>query len=209
VALSFGPGVRWPPVKSALTPPEPRPSDLRDVLSRITDVIAAHGDNTGVKHVILSTCKQPHPSKKSRSSSSDVNRLNWNNFGGFLSRSFLSSAAMTSPVQTSGAGAGSAPGPSSHNRQDTPVTTEETPLLAGSSSSSSSSVRPVSQKDSNSRHVESTQSKVHIPLARGIAIGLSLWLLIFLTGMRFHIKHVPWWTNASILTCSQHVICLA
>jgi hypothetical protein len=207
VALNFGPGVRWPPVKSALTPPEPRPSDLRHVLSRSTNVIAAHGDNTGVKHVIPSTCKQPHASKKSRSSSSDVNRLNWNIFGGFLSRSFLSSVAMTSPVQTSGAG--SAPGPSSHNRQDTPVTTEETPLLAGSSSSSSSSVCPVSQKDSNSRHVESTQSKVHIPLARGIAIGLSLWLLIFLTGMKFHIKHVPLRTNASILTCSQHVICLA
>ncbi|KAM0200184.1 hypothetical protein ACHAPA_008004 [Fusarium lateritium] len=86
---------------------------------------------------------------------------------------------MTSPAQTSGAG--SALGPSSHVRQDAPVTTEETPLLAGSRSSSSSSVRSVAQKDSNSRHVEGTQSKVHIPLARGIAIGLSLWLLIFLT----------------------------
>lgn len=90
---------------------------------------------------------------------------------------------MTSPVQTSGAG--SAPGPSSHNRQDTPVATEETPLLARSSSNSSSSVRLVAQKDSNSRYVESTQSKIYIPLARGIAIGLSLWLLIFLTGMTF------------------------
>ncbi|KAL5584894.1 hypothetical protein FOVSG1_014283 [Fusarium oxysporum f. sp. vasinfectum] len=88
---------------------------------------------------------------------------------------------MHSPAQTSGSGS-AAPGPSSNPRDDTPFTSEETPLLAGSisSSRSSSAVRLSTQKDSNPRHVE-TQSKVHIPLARGIAIGVSLWLLIFLT----------------------------
>ncbi|KAF5630619.1 vacuolar basic amino acid transporter 1 [Fusarium tjaetaba] len=84
---------------------------------------------------------------------------------------------MNSPPQTSGSGS-AASGPSSDPRDDTPFTSEETPLLAGSSSSSA--VRLGTQKDSNSRHVE-TQSKVHIPLARAIAIGVSLWLLIFLT----------------------------
>ncbi|QPC68580.1 hypothetical protein HYE67_010811 [Fusarium culmorum] len=87
---------------------------------------------------------------------------------------------MTSPTQSSGPGSGSAtPGPSSNVRNEAPTTTEETPLLGGSSSSSS--IRSGTQKDSNSRHVEDVPSKVHIPLARGIAIGLSLWLLIFLT----------------------------
>ncbi|KAL6921831.1 hypothetical protein ACHAP8_010162 [Fusarium lateritium] len=87
---------------------------------------------------------------------------------------------MTSPVQPSGPGSGSAtPGPSSNIRNEPSTTTEETPLLGGSSSGSS--LKSGTQKDSNSRHVEDAQSKVHIPLARGIAIGLSLWLLIFLT----------------------------
>ncbi|KAK6724619.1 hypothetical protein SNK04_003439 [Fusarium graminearum] len=85
---------------------------------------------------------------------------------------------MTSPTQSSSPGSGSAtPGPSSNVRNEPPTTTEETPLLGGSSSSSS--IRSGTQKDSNSRHVEDVPSKVHIPLARGIAIGLSLWLLIF------------------------------
>ncbi|KAG5746676.1 hypothetical protein H9Q70_010642 [Fusarium xylarioides] len=88
---------------------------------------------------------------------------------------------MNSPAQTSGPGS-AASGPSSNPPDDTPFTSEETPLLAGlsSSSRSSSTVRLSTQKDSDSRHVE-TQSKVRIPLARGIAIGVSLWLLIFLT----------------------------
>ncbi|UZP35885.1 hypothetical protein NXS19_003701 [Fusarium pseudograminearum] len=91
---------------------------------------------------------------------------------------------MTSPTQPSGSGSGSSsatPGPYSNIRNEPPTSTEETPLLGRSSSSSSSSIRSGTQKDSNSRHVEDAQSKVHIPLARGIAIGLSLWLLIFLT----------------------------
>ncbi|KAF4339819.1 vacuolar basic amino acid transporter 1 [Fusarium beomiforme] len=88
---------------------------------------------------------------------------------------------MNSPAQRLGSGS-AAPGPSSDAHDDALSTTEETPLLAGSSSSSrsSSTVRLSTQKDSNSRPAES-RSKVHIPLARGIAIGLSLWLLIFLT----------------------------
>ncbi|KAF5979081.1 major facilitator family transporter [Fusarium coicis] len=88
---------------------------------------------------------------------------------------------MNSPPQTSGSGS-AASGPSSDLCDNTPFISEETPLLAGSSSSSrpSSAVGLSTQKDSNSRHVE-TQSKTHVPLARGIAIGVSLWLLIFLT----------------------------
>ncbi|KAI1038560.1 hypothetical protein LB505_009169 [Fusarium chuoi] len=74
---------------------------------------------------------------------------------------------MNSPAQTSGTGS-AASGPSSNPRDDAPFTSEETPLLAGSSSSSV--VKLSTQKDTDSRHVE-TQSKVHIPLARGIAIG--------------------------------------
>jgi hypothetical protein len=96
---------------------------------------------------------------------------------------------MTSLVQPSGPGSGSAtPGPSSNVRKDPPSTTEETPLLG--ESSSSSSLRSSTQKDSNSRHVEDAQSKVQIPLARGVAIGLSLWLLIFLTGTRTFVPDV-------------------
>jgi hypothetical protein len=90
---------------------------------------------------------------------------------------------MISPahISTSGPGSGSAtPGPSSNVRDEAPATTEETPLLGRSDSGSS--LGSITQKDSNSRHVEDAQTNVHISLARGIAIGLSLWLLIFLTG---------------------------
>lgn len=92
---------------------------------------------------------------------------------------------MTSPahISTSGPGSGSGsatPGLSCNVRGEAPATTEETPLLGRSSSGSS--LRSITQKDSNSRHVEDTQTNVHISFARGIAIGLSLWLLIFLTG---------------------------
>lgn len=89
---------------------------------------------------------------------------------------------MTSPahISTSGPGSGSAtPGLPCNVRDEAPATTEETPLLGRSSSGSS--LRSITQKDSNSRHVEDAETNVHISLARGIAIGLSLWLLIFLT----------------------------
>ncbi|KAL4725251.1 hypothetical protein ACLX1H_007398 [Fusarium chlamydosporum] len=90
---------------------------------------------------------------------------------------------MASLAQTSASGptsGGATPGSSSAVRDITPVTTEETPLLVGSESHSS--LRSGTQKDSGSHQVGDAQSKVHIPFTRGIAIGLSLWLLIFLTG---------------------------
>ncbi|KAJ4267461.1 hypothetical protein NW762_003568 [Fusarium torreyae] len=124
---------------------------------------------------------------------------------------------MTSPVQTSGSGA---PGPSSRVRDDASLVTEETPLLVDSSSSSS--LESSTQKDGNSRHVESeasAQSKVHIPLPRAIAIGLSLWLLIFLTAcnmsgmtliqgavaaqLESHGSSAMWFTSAYLIPMSS------
>ncbi|CVL11332.1 related to putative multidrug transporter [Fusarium proliferatum] len=135
-----------------------------------------HGDNNGVTHVIPLDL------------SDDDNNALFDALGScnvidslaILSHS-LSPIVMNSPAQTPGSGS-AASGPSSNPRDDAAFTSEETPLLAGSSSSSrsSSAVKLSTQKDTNSRHVV-TQSKVHIPLVRGIAIGVSLWLLIFLT----------------------------
>ncbi|KAF5023842.1 hypothetical protein F66182_4100 [Fusarium sp. NRRL 66182] len=120
---------------------------------------------------------------------------------------------MTSPPQTPGA----TPGPSFNVA---PPSTEETPLLAGSSSSSS--IRSISRKDSNSRHVESAasaQSKTSIRPARAVAIGLSLWLLIFvvacnMSGMTLiqgtvaaqlgsHGSSAMWFTSAYLIPMSS------
>lgn len=180
---------------------DPRPPLLSPP---VTNVITSHGDNNGVTHVIPLDL------------SDDDNNALFDALGScnvidslaILSHS-LSPIVMNSPAQTPGSGS-AASGPSSNPRDDAAFTSEETPLLAGSSSSSrsSSAVKLSTQKDTNSRHVV-TQSKVHIPLVRGIAIGVSLWLLIFLTGKSFiHRPRSSYCKFRDLLTHLQHVICL-
>lgn len=215
-AVSPGPGTKCPSDSSrhplsALNPPppgspvsDPRPPAV--VISQlVTNVITSHGDNNGVTHVI--------PLDLSDDNNALLDALgscNIIDFLAILSHS-LSPIVMNSPAQTSGTGSAGS-GPSSNPRDDAPFTSEETPLLARSSSSSSSRsssvVKLSTQKDTDSRHVE-TQSKVHIPLARGIAIGVSLWLLIFLTGKSFiHRPRSSYCKFRDLLTHLQHVTCL-
>ncbi|KAF5701709.1 vacuolar basic amino acid transporter 1, partial [Fusarium mundagurra] len=196
------PGLRSP-VSDPRPPLSPNPSH----------VIPDHGDNNGVTHAI--PLNYPDDNNALLEVLGSCNIID---FLAILSHP-LSPIVMNSPPQTSGSG-GAASGPSSDPRDDTPFTSEETPLLAGSSSSSrsSSAVRLSTQKDSSSRHVEA-QSKVHIPLARGIAIGVSLWLLIFLTacnmsGMTLiqgaiasqlgsHRSSAMWFTSAYLIPMSS------